>query len=228
METVMSFELADIDKAIAQFTEDDWKAEAVEQGEQSAVEIFYVGMSRSDMVAEIESYGFTTSQAEYGADNCGIDWLLNEANAYLNDNQPVSPNELSDYLYYTLGYSKEEILDILDYYNQDGGGVWYYQAGQYAEYLQGSVMTVADMMNALEGGGFTHDQAWQATYNNGGFGGEELAYYRVWEIMNDDSVPYENKTKPKITDMLVAEGFSWADADAATTSFGLTDTPPKG
>ena len=227
MSSNAGFEDSEIIYAMSWFTEVDWNQEAVETANELMPENFYVGMPKSDFIDLLKDRGFTNNQANYGADYCDIDWNISMANGYINSNTPTSPTELSTYLSGE-GLSKSEIIDVLNYYNDIGGGIWYYQAGEYADYLQGSVLTVSDMMNMLIGLGFTEDQAWQATYNKGGFTEEELAYYRVVQIVNDSSLQPEDKIKSKVVAMLVDEGFSETAADSAATSFGLTESVPKG
>ena len=225
------FSVDEINEAIGQFKEDDWNAEAVQRGEKIVAEEFFTGMPWSEMVYRIELYGFTTPQAEYGADNCGVSWNINAANAYINDNTPTSPDELSTYLSGE-GYTKSEIMEVLDYFSITcSGTVWYAQAEEYAYYLQGSVMTVKDMVDILKGLGFTEDQAFQGVCKKGGFNEEEQAYYRIYQLINNldgSDLAAEDKIKSKIVAILVSEGYSATAADSAADSFGLTESVPKG
>ena len=230
MENEVGFEDTEINYAMSEITENDWNQEAVETAEEIAPEKFYVGMPESDFIDLIKDRGFTDSQATYGAENCTINWKVNTANGYILDNTPTSPSDLTTFLSGE-GYSKSDIIEILDYYNEDGGGVWYYQAGEYADYMQGSVLTFKEMVDMLKSAGFTEDQAWQGVYNKGGFSEDELAYYRIYQIINNldgSNLADEDKIKSKIVAMLVDEGFSETAADSAATSFGLTESVPKG
>ena len=222
METVMSFELTDIDTAMNQFTEDDWKAEAAEQGEQSVDEEFFVGMPWSEMVYRIETHGFTTPQAEYGADNCGVDWMLNAANDYINNHVGVTPDELSAYLT-SLGYGKAEIINVLDYYMLNGGGVWDFEAEEYANYLSGSVIEVDDMIAALTGHGFTSEQAWTGIINSEVFNQTDFAIYDAQQLLQMNTM-----TRTELIDTLKSFGYPANVAEDAADYLGVSDSDPKG
>lgn len=74
-----------------------------------------LGYSRSGLISQLEFEGYTTTEATYGADNCGANWkseAVKSAKSYLNTG---------------MGYSKEGLIDQLEFegftYEQAAYGV---------------------------------------------------------------------------------------------------------
>ena len=214
------FDSVDISTALDEFPTDTWNAEAVEYAISILSEVSYGdGSTWSDFVSKIETVGFSYYEAVYGADNCGYNWNLHAAYNYLNDHI-TSPKELSDWLYYDLSLTKTEIENILNTLKYDDSGVWTLEAQEYAYYLQGSVITVADMENTLMGLGFDQTTAEWAAMNYGGFTSQENCTYEAQKLVSIASY-----TRDKLIDVLVSYGYSVDEAKAAADAVGLKGEP---
>lgn len=117
----------------------------------------FSAFSYSGLVEQLKFEGYSSSEAEYGADNCGVDW------------EQQALKMAKDYLDYT-AFSYSGLVDQLEFegfthtqaqYGADNCGAdWYEQAAKMAEsYLEFSSFSKSQLTEQLEFEGFTSAQA---------------------------------------------------------------------
>ena len=117
----------------------------------------YTAFSHSGLIEQLEYEGFSHSEAQYGADNCGANWKEQAA------------KKAKDYLEYT-AFSYAGLIDQLEYegftsdeaqYGVDNCGAnWKEQAAEKArQYLEYSSFSRSELIDQLVFEGFTHEQA---------------------------------------------------------------------
>ena len=216
------FESGDVTAAIEQFTEDDWKAEALEmaQAAYSTAFDYYYGPTIADCISDLVSKGFTTSQASYGVANCGVNWPLKDAYQYVLGTI-TSPADLDNYLYATQGYDKAVIINILD--TMSGDGIWWDEVLEAAADLAAGGANPSDIYNALLGNGYASDQAWYGTRQKSGFSDDDLCILRASILYSEYGYEYS-----ELVQALLDEGFSYAAASEAADTLGVPGEKPKG
>ena len=136
--------------------------------EQAKSYIRASAFSYTGLIEQLEYHGFSSSEAQYGADNCGADWkeqALRNAKSYLSSSA-FSYSGLLEQLEYE-GYTADEAQYGVDNCNAD----WDEQAVKSAKsYLRSSSRwTKSDLVDQLEYEGFTYSQAKYGVDNCGGF-----------------------------------------------------------
>lgn len=117
----------------------------------------YTAFSHDGLVEQLKYEGFSQSEAQYGADNCGADWKEQAA------------KKAKDYLSYT-AFSYNGLIEQLEYegftnaeaqYGADNCGAnWKEQAAEKArQYLEYSTFSRSELIDQLVFEGFTQEQA---------------------------------------------------------------------
>lgn len=117
----------------------------------------YLGFSYSGLIEQLEYEGFSSTEARYGADNCGVDWkdqALKKAKSY-SESLSFSYSSLLEQLEYE-GFSSTEAKYGVD----NCGANWNEQAAKKAKsYLESMTFTLSDLYDQLIYEGFTSTQA---------------------------------------------------------------------
>ena len=117
----------------------------------------YTAFSHSGLVSQLKYEGFTHSEAQYGADNCGADWneqAAKKAKDYLSFSA-FSYNGLIEQLEYE-GFTYSEARYGADNCEADWNEQVVKKAKQYLEY---SPFSKSELINQLVFEGFTREQA---------------------------------------------------------------------
>lgn len=121
--------------------------------------------SYSSLVEQLEYEGYSTSEAEYGAANCGADWdeqAKKSAMSYLRTSA-FSESGLIEQLEYE-GFTSSEA----EYGVAHCGADWNEQAAKSAaSYIELLSMSRSELIDQLEFEGFTHSQAVYGAEKNG-------------------------------------------------------------
>lgn len=119
--------------------------------------IRHSAFSYSGLIHQLEYEGFSTSEATYGADNCGANWkeqAVKSAKSYIS-HSGFSESGLQHQLEYE-GFTEEEAIYGVD----NCGADWYEQAVKSAKsYISHSSFSRSELQHQLEYEGFTSDQA---------------------------------------------------------------------
>ncbi len=132
-------------------------AETLEQSNaRKAAEKYLVGsvFSRTEMIEDLESEGFSYESAVYAVDSCNFDWnahAVKRAKSYI-DTEPFSRKTLIEMLELD-GFTHNEAVYGVDTCNPD----WFEQAVKFVSLHSG--VTKDEMLELLILEGFTQEQA---------------------------------------------------------------------
>ena len=167
----------------------------------------YSAFSYTGLIKQLEYEGFSSSEAEYGADNCGADWYeqaVREANSYLNYSA-FSYTGLIEQLEYE-GFTSSEA----EYGADNCGADWYEQAVKEAKsYLDYSAFSYTGLVDQLEYEGYSTAQAKYAA-DNCGADWYEQAVRKAREYLG-----YYSFSRDQLVQQLKYEGFTSDQAEYA-------------
>ena len=191
------FDSADINDALAQFTEDDWNNEAAECANDLFGSQTFMGL-----VNDIQGEGFTYDQAVYGANNFGVNWYSAaeiDAQNYIATNLTGYDNVLA-YLETTLEYSHDHAV-------YGAGSINYFNVAK--EIADGINTSYGELYNLLISYGFVHAEAQDA-----------CKAQDFTQKAKNRAQDYAGCDYYEIIDYLMNEGFTEEQAYAGSASTG--------
>ena len=175
------------------------------------------GFSRDGLISQLEFEGFTEEEAEYGADNCGADWL------------EMAEKKAKSYIK-TSGFSRDGLVDQLEFegftteeaeHGADNCGAdWNEMAIKKAKsYIKTSGFSRDGLIHQLEYEGFTEEEA-EYGADNCDADWNEMALKKAKSYMN-----VKNYSKKELRHQLEYEGFTDEQIEYALDALGYTADP---
>ena len=192
------------------------------------------GFSRDGLISQLEFEGFTTEEAEYGADNCGADWL------------EMAEKKAKSYIK-TSGFSRDGLVDQLEFegftteeaeHGADNCGAdWNEMAIKKAKsYIRTSGFSRDGLIHQLEFEGFTTEEAeygadnCEADWNEMALKKAE-SYLSIMDLTESELInqlKFEGFTNKQITYALEAlNGSSTSEPTSIPTSAPTNEPTPE-